>query len=79
MPNETIIKDVLNVAERNHNFEVISQSITVFDAAEIFKNSYMKPPVNWYYDALVITANGKPDEQLEGIIVLKDIAEYITV
>ncbi len=77
--SETIIGDVLKNAERNKNFEIISDNMSVFDAAEIYKNSYMKPPVNWYYDALVITATGKSNEQLIGIIVLKDIAEYISV
>lgn len=78
-PAETSIKEVLENAERNKNFEIISGNMSVFDAAEIYKNSYMKPPTNWYYDALVITPNGKSDEQMIGIIVLKDIAEYITV
>ncbi|MBU8893363.1 MAG: CBS domain-containing protein [Bacteroidales bacterium] len=77
-PSETVIGDVLSNAERNNNFETISGNMSVFDAAEIYKNSYMKPPVNWYYDALVITPSGKPDEQMTGIIVLKDIAEFIS-
>ena len=38
----------------------------------------MKPPINWYYDALIITPNGRADDQMTGIIVLKDIAEYIS-
>ena len=78
-PAETAIKDVLDNAERNHNFEIISGNMSVFDAAEIYKNSYMKQPANWYYDAIIITSTGKSDEQMLGIIVLKDIAEYITV
>lgn len=77
-PSEVTISDVLENAERNRNFEVISGNMTVFDAAEIFKNSYMKPPANWYYDALIITPTGKTGEQMIGIIVLKDIAEYIS-
>ena len=77
-PSEITISEILENAERNHNFEIISGNMTVFDAAEIYKNSYMKPPTNWYYDALIITPTGKSDEQLIGIIVLKDIAEYIS-
>lgn len=76
---ESIIGDVLENAERNNNFAVISGNLSVYDAAEIYKNSYKNNPVNWYYDALVITPTGKSTEQMIGIIVLKDIAEYITV
>ncbi len=78
-PSEVNIGEVLENAGRNGNFEIISGNMSVFDAAEIYKNSYMKPPANWYYDALVITPTGKSDEQMIGIIVLKDIAEYISV
>ncbi len=78
-PSEVEIKEVLDNAERNKNFEIISGDTTVFDAAEIFKSSFKKQPVNWYYDALVITPTGKSDEQMLGIVVLKDIAEYISV
>lgn len=77
-PSETAISEVLRVAERSGNFEVISGNMSVFDAAEIYKHSYMKTPVNWYYDALIITPSGKTDDQMTGIIVLKDIAEYIS-
>jgi predicted transcriptional regulator len=78
-PTEVIISEVLENAERNGNFEIISGNMSVFDASEIFKNSFKKPPLNWYYDALVITPTGKSDDQIIGIIVLKDIAEYISV
>lgn len=77
--SETTISEVLQIAGRSGNFEVISGNMSVFDAAEIYKNSYMKAPANWYYDALIITPTGKPDDQMTGIIVLKDIAEYISV
>jgi predicted transcriptional regulator len=78
-PTEVIISEVLENAERNGNFEIISGNMSVFDASEIFKSSFKKPPLNWYYDALVITPTGKSDDQIIGIIVLKDIAEYISV
>ncbi len=77
-PTEETISDILQNAERNNNFEIIKGNMPIYDAAEIFKSSYKKPPVNWYYDALLITPNGKSNEQLTGIIVLKDIAEYIS-
>ncbi|MCB2194387.1 MAG: CBS domain-containing protein [Bacteroidetes bacterium] len=78
-PVEVKIEEVLEKAERNGNFEIISTRMSVFDAAEIYKQSFRKSPVNWYYDALVITPTGKADDQMVGIIVLKDIAEYISV
>lgn len=78
-PVEIAISEVLQIAERSGNFEIISGDLSVFDAAEIYKNSYMQEPKNWYYDALIITPTGKPDDQMTGIIVLKDIAEYISV
>lgn len=78
-PSETKISEILENAARNKNFEIIPGNMSVFDAAEIYKNSYLKPPVNWYYDALILTQTGKRDEQMIGIIVLKDIAEYISV
>ena len=77
--SEVTINEVLENAERNGNFEIISGNMSVFDASEIFKSSFKKPPLNWYYDALVITPTGKSDDQIIGIIVLKDIAEYISV
>ena len=70
---------MLENAERNKNFEIISGNMSIFNAAEIYKSSFRKQPVNWYYDALIITPTGKADEQMIGIIVLKDIAEYISV
>ena len=77
-PSEVSISEVLDNALRNHNFEIISGNMSVFDAAEIYKSSHKKHPVNWYYDALLITPNGRASEQMIGIIVLKDIAEYIS-
>ncbi|PLX13643.1 MAG: hypothetical protein C0597_11435 [Marinilabiliales bacterium] len=78
-PSEVKISEVLDNAERNGNFEIISVDMSIFDAAEIYKSSFKKTPVNWYYDALIITPTGKSDDQMIGIIVLKDITEYISV
>jgi len=77
--DEVIIGELLENAGRNRNFEIISVNMSVFDAAEIYRSSFRKHPVNWYYDALVITPTGKAEEQMMGIIVLKDIAEYISM
>lgn len=77
-PTEITISEILQNAERNGNFEIITGNMSVFDAADIYKNSFKQSPINWYYDALVITPTGKADDQMIGIIVLKDIAEYIS-
>lgn len=77
--SEVKISEVFEISLRNGNFKIIADNTSVFDAAELYKNSFKKPPVNWYYDALIITPTGQPDGQMTGIIVLKDIAEYISV
>ncbi|MCK7534307.1 MAG: hypothetical protein MZV63_26475 [Marinilabiliales bacterium] len=50
----------------------------LYQAAEIYRQSFRKPPVNWYYDALYnYSTMVLPEEIVTGIIVLKDIAEYM--
>lgn len=75
---ETTILEVLENAEYSRNFRLISRHMSVFDAAELFKNSYREEPKNRYYDALIITEKGRKDEKMTGIIVLKDIARYLS-
>lgn len=72
-----LVIEVLEYKEFKMNFEVIAAKTSVFHAAEIFKNSYKKKPVSRYYDALLLSHNGLPTEELKGIIVLSDIAEYL--
>lgn len=76
-PSETTIMEVLQNAEYRGNFAIIPRKMSVFEAAEKFRRSYMVEPKNRYYDALIITEHGKPDEKMTGIIVLKDIARYM--
>jgi CBS domain-containing protein len=76
-PAETIISEILDQAEYRRNFGLISRHMSVFDAAELFRNSFMAEPKNRYYDALIITEKGKKNEKMSGIIVLKDIAQFI--
>ena len=78
LPKETSISTVLAHAEYRRNFDLISRNSSVYEAAELYRNSYRIEPKNRYYDALIITQNGKPKEKMTGIIVLKDIAGYIT-
>lgn len=75
--SETKISEVLLKAEYRNNFRIIPHSMSVYDAAEIYRNSYRQEPKNRYYDALIVTKNGKPNEKMTGIIVMKDIANYI--
>ncbi|MDA3894459.1 MAG: hypothetical protein PF517_22585 [Salinivirgaceae bacterium] len=72
-----LVLEVLEHKEFKHNFDIVSENTTVFHAAEIFKNSYKKEPIDRYYDTLIITQNGIATEVLKGIIVLSDIAEYL--
>lgn len=75
--SEVKISEVLLKAEYRNNFTVIPRSMSVYEAAEISKNSFKLEPKNRYYDALIITKNGKPNEKMTGIVVMKDIANYI--
>jgi predicted transcriptional regulator len=75
--SEVKISEVLLKAEYRNNFTVIPRSMSVYEAAEISKNSFKLEPKNRYYDALIITKNGKPNEKMTGIVVMKDIAAYI--
>ncbi len=77
-PAETTIADILDQAEYRRNFGLISRQMSVFEAAELFRNSFLAEPKNRYYDALIITEKGKKNEMMTGIIVLKDIAKYLS-
>jgi len=77
-PSQTKISEVLKTAEYKRNFEIIPRSMSVYEAAELYRNSYQAEPKNRYFDALIITENGKPHEKMTGIIVLKDIAKFMT-
>lgn len=76
-PSETIISEILNSSTNRQNFAIIPENYTVFQAAELYKESFRRFPKNRYYDALLITKSGKENQPLLGIIVLKDIAAYL--
>jgi CBS domain-containing protein len=78
VPDETTISSVFLQAEYRKNFKLIPRNLSVYDAAEMYRNSYRTEPKNRYYDALIITQNGKSNEKMTGIVVLKDIAKYMT-
>lgn len=77
IPSKTLISEVLNNSKNRQNFALIPKNYTIFQAAEMYKESYKRYPVNRYFDALIITENGKENQSLLGIIVLKDIAAYL--
>lgn len=72
-----LVIQVLEHKEYKKNFDYIAANLTVYHAAEIYKNSYKANPKGRYFDTLLITQNGKPTEPLKGLIVLSDIAEYL--
>ncbi len=72
-----LVSEVLMYKEFKFNFEFVPIHMSVYHAAEIYRESYKKKPMGRYYDALMVTDNGKADEELKGIIVLSDIAGYI--
>lgn len=78
IPSETVLSDVLNNSKNRQNFAIIPQDYNIFQAAEIYKRSYKSNPVNRYFDALLITKTGSESQALLGIIVLKDIAAYLS-
>jgi len=77
-PSDATISSVFLQAEYRKNFKLISRSLSVYEAAEFYRNSYRIAPKNRYYDALIITQNGKSKEKMTGIVVLKDIAKYMS-
>lgn len=74
---ETPIQQVLDKAEYSGNYDLVSESTSVYQIADIYRKSFRQTPANWYYDALIITPNGLPTEKMKGIIVLADIAEFL--
>ena len=69
------ISDLLPYVETPENYCVISKSISVYEAAEIFlKKSREKKS---QLDCLIITENGKEADRLMGIICIEYIAAYL--
>lgn len=74
--NDSIL-ELLNLKEVKGNYQIISEDTSVYHASELYKNSYKKQSGKKYFDAMLVTKNGKPNESIIGIIVLSDIAQYI--
>ena len=76
-PSEISVGDIMSLSQNRQNYALIPSKSTIYQAAEMYKNSYKRHPKNRYFDAILITKEGKPDEPLLGIIVLKDIAAFL--
>lgn len=74
---EHTLNEILVEKEYKKNFDVIAEDLNVYDAADLYKQSYKKNKHNKYYDAILITRSGLQTESIKGIIVLSDIAKYI--
>lgn len=74
---QTPISEVLAWAEYSNNYSVVSEKTSAHKAAEIYQRSFKQAPINWYYDAILITPTGKPTDVITGIIVLADITPFM--
>ncbi|MFD2042919.1 CBS domain-containing protein [Ornithinibacillus salinisoli] len=68
---ETVIEEILPY-QKDTNYNFISRNTTVYEAVGIFKDQMEKGN---RIDALLITENGDPTEQLLGIITTWDMME----
>lgn len=74
--DEVPVSNLLPEIEIKDNYRFIHSGATVYEAAEMFEDSYRD---GWYADAILITDNGRNGQQLKGIIVLEDIAPWIRI
>lgn len=71
------IADVLSYSQHQHNYEILPQNATLPEAVRLFRQSYSKVNRGWFMDAILITANGKNETPIKGIIVLEDLVDYL--
>lgn len=71
------IREILNYSLLQDNFEVLSQKANLPDAVRLFRQSYSRVNRGWFMDAILITAEGKPQIPIMGIIVLEDLVDYL--
>jgi predicted transcriptional regulator len=67
---ETKIIEVLNFQEYKENYQIISRKTTLFEIIELFSNRLRKG----YFDAAIITQNGKNNEKILGIVTQADLS-----
>mgnify|MGYP001213366208 CR=1 FL=1 len=70
--NEVFIKEILPFEEGKDNYAFLSSEASIYEAEEIFRNHINQ---NTRFDVILITENGKPTEQLLGMITAWDIIE----
>jgi predicted transcriptional regulator len=67
---ETKIIEVLNFQEYKENYQIINRKTTLFEIIELFSSRLRKG----YFDAAIITQNGKSSEKILGIITQADLS-----
>jgi predicted transcriptional regulator len=76
IPNAKI-GEVLAYSQHRDNYKILSQNAALPEAVRLFRQSYSKVNRGWFMDAILITANGKNEMPLKGIIVLEDMVDYL--
>ena len=71
------IMEVVAYSQHKHNYEILSQNAGLPEALRLFRQSYSKVNQGWFMDAILITASGKNETPLKGIIVLEDLVDYL--
>lgn len=74
-PADIIVESIIPEIEVKNNYKFINKFTSVFEAAEVYEKSLNK---GWYADAIFINETGRNGQTLLGIIVLEDIAPYIS-
>lgn len=74
-PSSILVESILPEIEIKNNFKFINKYTSVYEAAEVYEQSYA---LGWYADAILINEGGRNGQALLGIIVLEDIASYIS-
>jgi len=74
-PADIVVENIIPDIEIKNNYKFVSKFTSVYEAAEVYEETLNK---GWYADAIFINENGRNGQALLGIIVLEDIAPYIS-
>ncbi len=74
-PADIMVENIIPEIEIKNNYKFINKFISIYEAAEIYEETLNK---GWYADAIFINENGRNGHALLGIIVLEDIAPYLS-
>ena len=73
----TKIKEVLSYSKHQKNYMILDQNAKLSEAVRHFRESYSKINKGWFMDAILITAEGKAEIPIKGIIVLEDLVDHL--